>query len=96
MYPRGEQAMESLRLSDAHVKDDEDEDLESGLRLEDTIPDKSRRRQSSPKKRKIEHESSLVFEVLAWLFFRFRLTCSWAPMLLERWIFGRKRVTAQS
>ena len=90
--------MESLRLSDAHVKDDEDEDLESGPRLEDSIPDEARRRQSSPKKRKIEHESSLVFEVLARFFFCFSLTCSWAPKLLERWIFGlgvTQRATAQ-
>lgn len=62
LYVRGAQVMDSLRLSDAHVKDEEDDDL-SGPE-ETSIPaDKARRRQSSPKRRKIEHESNLVFEV---------------------------------
>ena len=58
-----EQVVESLRLSDAHVKRDSDGDLSESL--EDKVTDKGRRRKQSPtKRRKIEHESSLLFEVL--------------------------------
>lgn len=56
-----EQALQNLRLSDAHVKGDSDGDLP-----EMKVTDKGRRRKQSPtKRRKIEHESSLLFEVLA-------------------------------
>jgi len=59
------QALDSLRLSDAHVEEDQDEALSSPhLEEDDTVvPDTLRRRQASPKRRKIEHESSLLFEV---------------------------------
>lgn len=58
-----EQAMEDLRLSDAHVKRDSDGDLSGSL--EQKVTDNGRRRKQSPtKRRKIEHESSLLFEVL--------------------------------
>lgn len=77
------QALDSLQLSDAHVEEDRDGAL-SGPRLEDdtVVPDKLRRRQASPKRRKIEHESSLLFEVLTCFHTEVSmasLTCSWAP-----------------
>ncbi|KAG0600160.1 hypothetical protein M758_11G011600 [Ceratodon purpureus] len=60
--PRAEPlAMEDLRLSDAHVKRDSDGDLSGSL--EQKVTDNGRRRKQSPtKRRKIEHESSLLFE----------------------------------
>lgn len=66
-----EQAMESNhRLSDANVKDDHSDGEMSGSLEDDVkVTDKGRRKkqQSPTKRRKIEHESSLLFEVLfAW------------------------------
>lgn len=63
-----EQAMESNhRLSDAHVKDDPSEgDLSGSVEDDIKATDKARRRkkQSPTKRRKIDHEPSLLFEVL--------------------------------
>lgn len=66
-----EQAMESnQRLSDAHVKDDHsDGEMLGSLEDDAKVTDKGRRKkqQSPTKRRKIEHESSLLFEVfLVW------------------------------
>ena len=62
-----EQAMEvNHRLSDSHVKDDHsDGDLSGSLEDDVKVADKERRKKQSPtKRRKIEHESRLLFEVL--------------------------------